>query len=217
MSDCTIYLKDVGLFNVFCLVVLLLRVCYVFQLTCTHQYLCGENSPAKGPTVPIKMTLGEHWTSMGSIIIKVVYTVKSLYIRCTSVGNNWQLNCWSLRCSWSIACRRCSNYIFILHLTLRFNILGKDNCKPRLETFVFWDLVWFILEILRYISLSGRLVYISIFPCQHTQSDHFLSCGCSRWRTTPCWSTPSIANPAFLRGPPSESSHHRCQQRPHLP
>ena len=24
-----------------------------------------------------------------------------------------QLNCWSLRCSWSIACRRCSNYIFI--------------------------------------------------------------------------------------------------------
>ena len=40
-----------------------------------------------------------------------------------------QLNCRSLR--WSIACRRCSNYIFILGLTHGFNILHKDNCKPR--------------------------------------------------------------------------------------
>ena len=31
------------------------------------------------------------------------------------------------RCSWSIACRRCSNYIFILNLTPGFNGLGKDN------------------------------------------------------------------------------------------
>ena len=42
------------------------------------------------------------------------------------------------------------NYIFILHLTLGFNILRKDNCKPRRETFKFWDLVRLILEILRY-------------------------------------------------------------------
>ena len=42
-----------------------------------------------------------------------------------------QLNCWSLRCSWSIACRRCSNYIFILDLTPGFNGLGKGNCKTR--------------------------------------------------------------------------------------
>ena len=40
-------------------------------------------------------------------------------------------NCWSLRYSWSIACRRCSNYIFILRLTRGFNILLKDNCKSR--------------------------------------------------------------------------------------
>ena len=60
----------------------------------------------------------------------------------------WQLNCWPLRCSWSIACRHCSNYIFILHLTHGFNILRKDNWKPRRETFKFWDLVWLILEIL---------------------------------------------------------------------
>ena len=32
-------------------------------------------------------------------------------------------NCWSLGCIWSIACRRCSNYIFILHLIFGFNIL----------------------------------------------------------------------------------------------
>ena len=39
--------------------------------------------------------------------------------------------CWSLRCSWSIACQRCSTYISILELTLGFNGLGRDNCKTR--------------------------------------------------------------------------------------
>ena len=58
------------------------------------------------------------------------------------------LNCWSLRCSWSIACRRCSNYIFILHLTLGFSILRKDNCKPRRKTFKFWNLVRLIFTVL---------------------------------------------------------------------
>ena len=43
--------------------------------------------------------------------------------------------------SWSIACRHCSNYIFILNLTPGFNGLDKDNCKTRQETFSFWDLV----------------------------------------------------------------------------
>ena len=57
-----------------------------------------------------------------------------------------QFNRWSLRCSWSIACRRCSNYIFILHLTLGFNILRKDNCKPRRETFKFGALVSYIRD-----------------------------------------------------------------------
>ena len=60
-----------------------------------------------------------------------------------------QLICWSFRCSWSSACRRCSNYIFILDLKPGFNILRKDNCKPRQEAIKFWDLVWLILEILR--------------------------------------------------------------------
>ena len=54
-----------------------------------------------------------------------------------------QLNCWSLRCSWSIACRHCSNYIFILHLTPGLNLLRKDNCKPSREAFELW--IWCIL------------------------------------------------------------------------
>ena len=32
-----------------------------------------------------------------------------------------------------------ANYIFILNLTPGFNGSGKDNCKTRWETFVFWD------------------------------------------------------------------------------
>ena len=40
-----------------------------------------------------------------------------------------QWNCWSLRCGWSIAWRRCPNYIFILDLSPGFNGLSKDNCK----------------------------------------------------------------------------------------
>ena len=46
-----------------------------------------------------------------------------------------QQNCWSLRCSWSTAYQRCSNYIFILNLTPGFNRLLKDNWKKRQETF----------------------------------------------------------------------------------
>ena len=53
-------------------------------------------------------------------------------------------NCWSLRCSWSIACRYCSNYIFILGLTPGFNGLGKVNCKTKRETSKFWNLVSYI-------------------------------------------------------------------------
>ena len=59
-----------------------------------------------------------------------------------------QQNCWSLRCSWSIACWSCSNYIFILDLKPGFIGLGKDKCKTRRESFKFWGLVWLILEIL---------------------------------------------------------------------
>ena len=69
-----------------------------------------------------------------------------------------QLNCWSLRCSWSIACRHCSNYIIILYLTPGFNRLGKDKCKTRRESFTFWDLVCLILVIKIYWCLIFRWV-----------------------------------------------------------
>ena len=41
------------------------------------------------------------------------------------------------------------NYIFILNFTPGFNGLSEDNCKGIQETFKFWDLVRFILEVLR--------------------------------------------------------------------
>ena len=47
---------------------------------------------------------------------------------------------WSLRCSWSIACGRCTNYIFILDFSPGFKGLDKDNCKTRWEKFKFRDL-----------------------------------------------------------------------------
>ena len=67
-----------------------------------------------------------------------------------------QLNCRSLRCSWSIACRRCSNYIFILDLTPGFKWLCKEDFKTRWESFQFWDLVCLLLETLRYMNSSVK-------------------------------------------------------------
>ena len=67
----------------------------------------------------------------------------------------------SLRCSWSIACRRCSNYIFILDLIPGFNGLGKDDCKTRQETFNFWDLVLLIQEVLGYVIISQAAITVT--------------------------------------------------------
>ena len=52
---------------------------------------------------------------------------------------------------YTVACLRCSNYIFILNLTPGFNGLSEDNCKRIQETFKFWDSVRLILEVLRYL------------------------------------------------------------------
>ena len=65
-----------------------------------------------------------------------------------------QVTPWSIRCSWSIACRRCSNCIFILYLTHGFNIMNKDDCKTRREAFKFWDLVFYIGD------LTVTLIYV---------------------------------------------------------
>ena len=47
------------------------------------------------------------------------------------------------RIFWRVASHElcCSNYIFILNLTLVFNELGQENYKMRREAFQFWDLV----------------------------------------------------------------------------
>ena len=105
----------------------------------------------------------------------VAITVKSLIY----TNFSRQLNCWSLRCNWSITCRRCSNYIFILHTTLGFNLLRKDNCKPRRETFKIWDLVSLILEIygrhaIDILKEENSRVDISKFSSDPTASVHLL-------------------------------------------
>ena len=44
--------------------------------------------------------------------------------------------------------------MFISDLRPGFNGLGKNNYNARGETFKFWDLVWLILEIWRYMFLN---------------------------------------------------------------
>ena len=80
-----------------------------------------------------------------------------------------ECNCWSLRCSWSIACRRCSNNIFILDLTPCFNELGRDNSKTIQESCKFWDKLRLILEILRYdrfsdVDFQDFFMAVAIWP-----------------------------------------------------
>ena len=79
-----------------------------------------------------------------------IFKLSTSNISHTSVGNKTADH--SDICSWSMACRRCSNYIFILDLTSGFSGLGKDNRKMRRGTFKFWALVHFILEVSPYLS-----------------------------------------------------------------
>ena len=90
-----------------------------------------------------------------------------------------QSNCWSLRYSWSIACRRCSNYIFILALTPDFKGLSRDNGKTRRESFKIWDLLRPILDILRYFSrcyMIWRHIQSFAHRCNRLVSDQCRSC-----------------------------------------
>ena len=75
-----------------------------------------------------------------------------------------ELDCWSLTCSWSIACRRCSNYIFNLDLTPGFTVLREDHCKLRREAFKLWDIVCLFFYIrdftVVYVRFDGTYTYI---------------------------------------------------------
>ena len=79
------------------------------------------------------------WHSPEDDLIGNTYRQTSNISR-TLVGNT---NCWSLRCSWGIACRCYSNRNFILDLTPGFNIMHQDNCKTRREKLSFgvWRLM----------------------------------------------------------------------------
>ena len=65
-----------------------------------------------------------HWPVME---LQVMNSPLNLNYR--KISNISRTNCQSLRCSWSIACRRCSNYIFIYDLTSGFKGFGKDSHK----------------------------------------------------------------------------------------
>ena len=95
-------------------------------------------------------------------------------IRRTFVGNE---NCWSFRWSWSIACRRCSNYIFILDLTPGFIGLAEDNCTTRREMSKFGDLVRLILDILRYQWIQcSPVIMSSVLPKRLTMDRTHVTC-----------------------------------------
>ena len=49
-----------------------------------------------------------------------------------------QYTCWSLRCSWSIACRCCFNYIFVLDLIPGFNGLGRWQLRHETRIISLW-------------------------------------------------------------------------------
>ena len=87
-------------------------------------------------------------------------TIKSLY----KTHFSRLLNCWSLRCSWSIACRRCSNYIFILQWTLGFNIWTKITTSRDEKRLNFG--IWHVLYQRLYSS------YPTIFQFQHQVLTH---------------------------------------------
>ena len=82
-----------------------------------------------------------YWNKSWNVEWKPLYTVYSKIDVMVSKPRYHQTTNTSLRCSWSIACWRCSNNIFILDLAPGFRGLGKDNCKTRRETFKFSDLV----------------------------------------------------------------------------
>ena len=106
-----------------------------------------------------------------------------------------QYNCWSLRCSCSIACRHCSNYIFILYLTPGFNGLGRHNCKTQQETFTCWDLVQHNLEVWWYKNWYYKLVQYNKIACSTSviQLDQNIRLGNSK-------KAPNISSPWISYG-----------------
>ena len=127
-------------------------ILYIHTYTNIHiQFRCTY---FKGHTVMIYIGRNVDWSGhllplskhrMETILVPVIghcischhtshsgHTVKPLSLYKPHL--NRQQKCWSLRCSWSIACRCCSNYIFILDLTSGFKRLHKANYKTETRT-----------------------------------------------------------------------------------
>ena len=88
-------------------------------------------------------------------ISAIVYYHQTYDISRSLVGNNKFYHS-DVHLPRSIGSRRCSNYIFILDLTLSSNRLGKDSYKMGRETFKFWDLVCLMPEVLRYLLMISH-------------------------------------------------------------
>ena len=133
------------------------------------------------------------WVTLQFKTESKVHTVKYLYYK-THLGG--QLNCWSLRCSWSIACRRCSNYIFILNLIHGFNRMDKDNCKTGRETLKFWDLVHLIFEIWRYQEIHASYMICCALLWSNAESNLPIPSGTVTGtggnHTDAQWNTPEV-------------------------
>ena len=144
----------------------LVRINYILLLV---QKMAWRRPGDKSLSEPMMVRLLVHiyvtqpqWVTIPGLFISAFYTYRQVSnIRRTLVSN--KIVDHSDVVFWSIACRRCSNYIFILDLTPGFIGLGKDNYKTRRETFKFGDLLRFILETLRYsyccVMIPFRICY----------------------------------------------------------
>ena len=104
-------------------------ICVVFMIANgSRNELNNEATPDQTELV-IAWHLCKLFTSLVSVVIYLFNS--TIFVLPSSFQYKMyfsrRLNCWSLRCSWSIDYRCCSNYILILHLTLGFNILHKEN------------------------------------------------------------------------------------------
>ena len=116
---------------------------YTFTVNTVPTDISALNSSWTSACLVLNLILTHAFCKISSDTTDCNYRQTST-IMCTLVSN---IICWSLRCSWSIACGCCHNYIFILNLSPGFNGLYRDKCKTRRETFQFWDLVPMILKL----------------------------------------------------------------------
>ena len=103
---------------------------------CSTDYIERRKQPELDWTLPLKQGAcqTENQFKMLWFSLHLESTLPLIYSTIRSDNtyrqtSNISYTCWSLRCSRSIACRRCSNYFFIIDLTPDFNGLGKTTAR----------------------------------------------------------------------------------------